>query len=53
MSADLYNKEDKAGSKQQLKYRLAMLEDNLHFIEKTKIEILADIVFIKTQLFDE
>tara|TARA_R110000851_G_scaffold226798_1_gene379654 strand:+ start:546 stop:719 length:174 start_codon:yes stop_codon:yes gene_type:complete len=47
---DIYNKKDKACSKQQIHTRLTLLGDRLRSLEKEKIDILADVVILKHQL---
>tara|TARA_R110002153_G_scaffold53726_6_gene149595 strand:- start:9368 stop:9544 length:177 start_codon:yes stop_codon:yes gene_type:complete len=47
---DLYNKEDKAGKKQQLRSRLTLLNDELVRIREEEIDILADMVTLESEL---
>ena len=47
---DIYNKPNKASEKQQIKMRLAFLEDRLRALGKEKIDILEDIVKLNGEL---
>ena len=47
---DPYNKPDKAGTKQQLRSRLAHLNDALRHVEEEKTSILVDILSVQARL---